>query len=299
MKRLASIVVDFDRCREELTAFKALLDRHESGILKERERVLPFFRKHRNLAALIGHLYSDCVRIDRIAYEDEILRTLVHSHFCVLPVRHRQPERRSGHFLSSRARIRDRHEWRRHARQYGRADDQPAGRRIQCVQVLHVECHEQREWDGTWMGSREFESSAVTNVAVRVFGDTIVSFASGTVLFTVSATVFDANSGKVTTEPVSQTNLMPGITPVTWNVASIIMGIQKSTAPFDDLLTLQSSVLWMDFNAKDILTVSLQYAVAMYAVPEPSSWLLLSPTLLGLLGLTRRRRKPSSSGGGS
>lgn len=72
MKRLESVTLDFDRCREELTAYKALLDRHESGILKEREHVLPFFRKHRNFAALIGHLYSDCVRIDRIAYEFDI-----------------------------------------------------------------------------------------------------------------------------------------------------------------------------------------------------------------------------------
>jgi hypothetical protein len=33
---------------------------------------LPFFRKHRNLAALIGYLFSDCVHIDRIAFEFDI-----------------------------------------------------------------------------------------------------------------------------------------------------------------------------------------------------------------------------------
>src|SRR5689334_24271918 len=72
MKRLEPITFDRDRCREELAAFKALLDRHESGTLHEHEHVLPFFRGHRDLAALIGHLYSDCVRIDRIAYEFDI-----------------------------------------------------------------------------------------------------------------------------------------------------------------------------------------------------------------------------------
>ena len=140
-----------------------------------------------------------------------------------------------------------------------------------------------------WMGTREFESSAITNVIVKISGDTVIGFGTGAVVFTVSATVFDANSGKVTTEPVFQQNLLPGITPVTWNKMSIIMGIQKSTEPFDDLLSLQSSAVWTNFNNNDSLSVSSQYSVTMDAVPEPSSWLLLSTSLLGLLALYRRR----------
>ena len=54
MKRLEPITLDLNRCRDELTAFKTLLDRHESETLREKEHVLPFFRKHRNIAALIG-----------------------------------------------------------------------------------------------------------------------------------------------------------------------------------------------------------------------------------------------------
>ena len=69
MKRLEPITFDLDRCRDELAAFKTLLDRHESETLREKEHVLPFFRKHRNLAALIGYLFSDCVHINRIAFE--------------------------------------------------------------------------------------------------------------------------------------------------------------------------------------------------------------------------------------
>ena len=72
MKRLEPITLDLNRCRDELTAFKSLLDRHESETLREKEHVLPFFRKHRNIAALIGYLFSDCVRIDRIAFEFDI-----------------------------------------------------------------------------------------------------------------------------------------------------------------------------------------------------------------------------------
>ena len=72
MKRLEPITLDRNRCRAELAAFKALLDRHESGTLGEKEHVLPFFRKHRNIAALIGHLFSDCSRIDRIAFEFDL-----------------------------------------------------------------------------------------------------------------------------------------------------------------------------------------------------------------------------------
>ena len=79
------------------------------------------------------------------------------------------------------------------------------------------------------------------------------------------------------------------ITPIRWNKMSIIMGIQKSTEPFDDLLTLQSSALWMNFNANDSLSVSSEYIVTMDAVPEPSSWLLMSLSLFGLFGLYRRR----------
>jgi hypothetical protein len=72
MKRLEPITLDRDRCWDGLAAFKLLLDQHESGILKEQEHVLPFFREHRDLAALIGYLYSDFVHIDRIAYEFDV-----------------------------------------------------------------------------------------------------------------------------------------------------------------------------------------------------------------------------------
>jgi Domain of unknown function (DUF4263) len=53
-------------------SFSDRLDRHEPSVLEEQKHILPFFRQHRNIAALIGHLYSDCVRIDRIAYEFDI-----------------------------------------------------------------------------------------------------------------------------------------------------------------------------------------------------------------------------------
>jgi Domain of unknown function (DUF4263) len=72
MKRLEPVTLDLERCRDELASFKSLLDRYESGTLREKEHILPFFRKHRNIAALIGYLFSDCVHIDRIAFEFDI-----------------------------------------------------------------------------------------------------------------------------------------------------------------------------------------------------------------------------------
>jgi hypothetical protein len=38
----------------ELVQFKRLLDSHSSTPLRERDHILPFFRSHRHLAALIG-----------------------------------------------------------------------------------------------------------------------------------------------------------------------------------------------------------------------------------------------------
>ena len=72
MKQLEPITIDLARCRHELAAFEVLLDRHESGTLREKEHVLPFFRENRNLAALIGYLRSECPLVDRIAYEFDV-----------------------------------------------------------------------------------------------------------------------------------------------------------------------------------------------------------------------------------
>ena len=72
MKQLEPVTIDLARCRHELSAFKVLLDRHESGTLRENEHVLPFFRENRNLAALIGYLRSECPLVNRIAYEFDV-----------------------------------------------------------------------------------------------------------------------------------------------------------------------------------------------------------------------------------
>lgn len=61
--------IDFDRCRDELGVFRALLAEFSAGTLKERDHVLKFFREHRNLAALIGHKAPHIARVDRVAYE--------------------------------------------------------------------------------------------------------------------------------------------------------------------------------------------------------------------------------------
>jgi hypothetical protein len=57
---------------QELVQFKQLLDAHPHSSLREREHILPFFRAHRQLAALIGVRNPDIVNPDRLAFEFDI-----------------------------------------------------------------------------------------------------------------------------------------------------------------------------------------------------------------------------------
>lgn len=52
MKSLDKFTLSLTRCKDELLEFKKLLD--GKATLSERDDVLPFFRKHKHLAALIG-----------------------------------------------------------------------------------------------------------------------------------------------------------------------------------------------------------------------------------------------------
>jgi hypothetical protein len=70
-KEFARIEIDFNRCRDDLVAFKSLLDEFDSGTLGER-RILAFFREHQNLAALVGHVDRNIGRVDRLAYEFDL-----------------------------------------------------------------------------------------------------------------------------------------------------------------------------------------------------------------------------------
>lgn len=71
MKEFDRIFIDYDQCRNQLSEFKALLDEHGAGELKER-RILSFFRENRHLAALVGQLASRIVTVDLIAYEFDL-----------------------------------------------------------------------------------------------------------------------------------------------------------------------------------------------------------------------------------
>lgn len=69
MKRFEPFSIDFEQCRVELLEFKKMLDAFESRVLKERKHVLSFFRKNRNIAALVGHLAPRITKVDLLAYE--------------------------------------------------------------------------------------------------------------------------------------------------------------------------------------------------------------------------------------
>jgi Shedu protein SduA, C-terminal len=67
MKTLEPFRIDFQRCRREVTALRRWLARNP--ILEEKEQILPFFRAHRHLAALVGSYGQVVHRCDRIAFE--------------------------------------------------------------------------------------------------------------------------------------------------------------------------------------------------------------------------------------
>jgi hypothetical protein len=56
MKALAKISLDMEQCKKDLADFKTLLD--STSVLSERNDLLPFFRSHPHLAALVGSFWK-------------------------------------------------------------------------------------------------------------------------------------------------------------------------------------------------------------------------------------------------
>jgi hypothetical protein len=67
MKTLDRFTLSLAECKKELAEFKKLLDGKAS--LSERDDILPFFKKNRHLASLIGSYNPKINRFDRIATE--------------------------------------------------------------------------------------------------------------------------------------------------------------------------------------------------------------------------------------
>lgn len=72
MTPFEGISVNKKAATQELNQFKQLLDAHSNSPLRERDHILPFFRDHRHLAALIGTWNPGIARPDRIAFEFDI-----------------------------------------------------------------------------------------------------------------------------------------------------------------------------------------------------------------------------------
>jgi hypothetical protein len=70
MKSLEKFTLNLPKCRRELADFQELLDRQ--GGLSERDEVLPSFKTHRHIAALIGAYNPRINRFDRIASEFDL-----------------------------------------------------------------------------------------------------------------------------------------------------------------------------------------------------------------------------------
>jgi hypothetical protein len=64
-----AFALERERIAAELAAYAALLASRPDGVLEEARDVLPFFKRHRNLAALLGTYNPNIARFDRIAFE--------------------------------------------------------------------------------------------------------------------------------------------------------------------------------------------------------------------------------------
>jgi hypothetical protein len=67
MKALDKFSLNLAKCKKELVEFKTLLD--DNVTLSERNDILPFFKSHRHLAAMVGSYNPKINRFDRIATE--------------------------------------------------------------------------------------------------------------------------------------------------------------------------------------------------------------------------------------
>src|SRR5689334_63352 len=75
MKKFLDIQFDPKSCRAELKEFADLLKAKQE--LSENKDILPFFRKHQQLSALVGLYHPNIVVADRLAYEFQLFGDFV------------------------------------------------------------------------------------------------------------------------------------------------------------------------------------------------------------------------------
>jgi len=99
MKTLEKIDLSVSKCKTELADFKKLLD--GKAALSERDDILPFFRAHKHLAALVGAYNPKINRFDRIATEfrlfgdyacDLVIGDSVSHNFCFVEFEDASPK---------------------------------------------------------------------------------------------------------------------------------------------------------------------------------------------------------------
>ena len=75
MKTFSSITFDRAECSKELVEYKSLLESKQE--LAERNDILPFFNKYRNLSALIGRYFPELLEPTDLAFEFSIVGDFV------------------------------------------------------------------------------------------------------------------------------------------------------------------------------------------------------------------------------
>jgi hypothetical protein len=99
MKKLERFALSVDQCRKDLAEFKDLMDRKSA--LSERRDILPFFRAHKHLAALVGSFNPKINRFDLLATEfslfgdyacDLVIGDSVNRDFCLVEFEDASPQ---------------------------------------------------------------------------------------------------------------------------------------------------------------------------------------------------------------